>query len=165
MLPPLPLPPMAVAIIRSGEDSSPTRLAAESSEAREQDQQATNEVSSNEVIPSASPPSSPQSAIDINKKRITSQYASNREYTFNHFNSQTPQVWQRKNLTLSIDSCKAGVSISDLWLFQCSVIHFIEHHKSSESEFVHNSGGRTADATVTLESVSSGRRFQYDTSF
>jgi hypothetical protein len=148
---------MAVAIIRSGEDTSPTRLAAETSEAREQDQQSTNEVSTNEVIPSASPPSSPQSAIDINKKRITSQYASNREYTFNHFNSQTPQVNQIE-ISYPLKLLKNIFRVADFWIFQFGVINFIKHYKSSKSEFIHNSGSCTADTKVTLESISSGRR-------
>lgn len=97
MLPPPPLPPMArpVAIIRSTGDltmvSSAQMTPPQSIASPHQDHQDSISGGGNDM--NQSPPLSPQSQMDGRcKLRISSPYSLSREYSFNHFQTQTTQV-------------------------------------------------------------------------
>lgn len=117
MLPPPPLPPMArpVAIIRSTGDltmvnsppssiTPPSMSSPSGSGGQQQDQHGVDpnmtDQHQQQSDMNGSPPLSPQSQIDENRKsltRIPSPYSTGREYTFNHYHTQ-PQVNHNKLL-------------------------------------------------------------------
>lgn len=157
MLPPLAIP---VAIRSSDLVNSPTASITPPTSSPHQKHPESHMGHSTDVNQSQSPPLSPQSQMDRKAlTRIASPYANGRDYTFNHFHTQQPQV--RLQVKTRTNGCK--------WTcfalaFQLSQFNVWRCNKSNKLKPLLNSSYHTKNPCSMEQPFFAGRRFHYDDS-